>query len=150
MSPAAFIDANIPIYAAGRPHPLKKPSIEVLRLIPEHPQAFMTDAEVLQELIHRYISLRMWPSGKEVFRQFAVLMTSRVESVQAADVEFAATMVDDHPQLASRDLVHVAVMERLGLRRIISGDKGFDRLPGIERLDPGRFDDWQASLLSGS
>ena len=150
MSPAAYIDANIPIYAAGRLHPLKKPSIEVLRLIPEHPQAFMTDAEVFQELIHRYISSRMWPLGKEVFRQFAVLMTSRVESVQAADLEFAAVIADVHPQLASRDLVHVAVMERLGLRRIILGDKGFDRLPGIERPDPGRFDDWQASLLSGS
>ena len=101
----------------------------------------MTDAEALQELIHRYISSRMWPLGKEVFRQFAVLMTSRVESVQAADLEFAAVIADVHPQLASRDLVHVAVMERLGLRRIISGDKGFDQLPGIDHLPRTQVDD---------
>jgi predicted nucleic acid-binding protein len=34
------------------------------------------------------------------------------------------------------DAYHVALMQRLGLDRIVSFDKGFDRAPGITRLEP--------------
>ncbi len=40
MSPAAFLDANVPIYAAGRPHSLKEPCARILLLVAERPQAF--------------------------------------------------------------------------------------------------------------
>ena len=79
MSPAAFIDANVPIYAAGRAHPLKGPCIQVLLLAAEHPQSFLTDAEVLQEMLHRYLALRLWPQGREAFRRFSEIMQERVD-----------------------------------------------------------------------
>ena len=147
MSPAAFIDANAPIYAAGRAHPLKEPCAQILLLAAEHPQAFVTDAEVLQELLHRYLALRLWPQGREAFWRFSELMADRVEPVQIADVEGAATLADSHQQLSSRDLLHAAVMQRLGLRQIISADAGFDTLPGIERLDPADLARWRESVL---
>jgi predicted nucleic acid-binding protein len=34
----------------------------------------------------------------------------------------------------ARDAVHLAVMRRHGVRRILSFDAGFDAEPGIERL----------------
>lgn len=37
MSPAVFIDANVPIYAGGRNHPSKEPSARVLLMVVEHP-----------------------------------------------------------------------------------------------------------------
>ena len=147
MSPAAFIDANVPIYAAGRAHPLKEPCVQVLLLAAEHPQVFVTDAEVLQELLHRYLSIRLWPLGREAFLRFGELMEDRIEAIQAGDVQRAATLADDHSELASRDLLHAAVMERLGLRCIISADAGFDRIQWVERLDPARFTDWRPTLL---
>lgn len=147
MSPAAFIDANIPIYAAGRAHRLKAPCIQVLLLAADYPQAFVTDAEVLQELLHRYLSLRLWPQGREAFRRFSELMQERIEAVQAKDIQAAAALADAHQELSARDLLHVAVMRRLGLRRIISADTGFDRLPEIERLDPAQLAEWQGSVV---
>ena len=63
MSPAAFIDANVPIYAAGREHPYKSPCADILRMVAENPQAFITDAEVLQELVHRYLAQGRWALG---------------------------------------------------------------------------------------
>ncbi len=48
MSRPTFLDANVPIYAAGRPHRLKEPCAQVLMLAAERPEAFLTDAEVLQ------------------------------------------------------------------------------------------------------
>ncbi len=147
MSPAAFIDTNIPIYAAGKPHPLKGPCVDILLLVAEYPQSFVTDAEVLQELLHRYLALRLWPQGRIAFRRFSEVMRDRVEAVQAADMERAADLADAHQDLGGRDLLHAAVMQRLGLRHIISADTGFDRLPEVERLDPTQVASWQGLVL---
>jgi predicted nucleic acid-binding protein len=146
MSPPTFLDANVPIYAAGRPHRLKQPSAQVLMLAAERPAAFVTDAEVLQELLHRYLALRLWPQGKEVFHRFADLMRDRVEPVQAADVEQAARLADKYPELGARDLLHAAVMLRLGVHRLVSADVGFDGLSELERLDPMNVDEWRENL----
>ena len=146
MSPATFLDANVPIYAAGRPHRLKEPSSQVLMLAAQSPASFVTDAEVLQELLHRYLALRLWAQGKEVFHCFAELMRERVEPVQGADVEQAARLADEYPELGARDLLHAAVMRRLGVRRLVSADAGFDRLSGLERLDPAGVETWRDKL----
>jgi len=142
MSPAVFIDANIPIYAAGRAHPLKAPCARVLILAAEHPRAFATDAEVLQELVHRYVASARWALGHEVLWNFAEVMRDRIEPVAATDILEAAKLADHHPGISARDLVHAAVMRRLGADHIISADADFDRLPDITRLDPLRVDAW--------
>jgi hypothetical protein len=148
MSPPTFLDANVPIYAVGRPHPLKEPSAQVLMLVAEQSEAFLTDAEVLQELLHRYLALRLWTQGRDVFHHFAELMRERVEPVHAVDVERAALLADQYPDLAARDLLHAAVMSRLGVRSIVSADAGFDRLPEVERLDPTDVGLWRGKLAS--
>ncbi len=147
MSPPTFLDANVPIYAAGRPHRLKEPCAQVLMLAAERPEAFLTDAEVLQELLHRYLALRLWPEGRDVFHRFADLMRERVEPVQAIDVEQAALLADELPELGARDLLHAAVLSRLGVQRIISADAGFDRLSEMERLDPTEVEAWRDRIL---
>ena len=35
------------------------------------------------------------------------------------------------------DAYHVALMQRLGLRHIVSFDKEFNRVPGVTRVEPG-------------
>lgn len=147
MSPPAFLDTNIPIYAAGRAHPLKEPCGRVLALTAKHPYAFVADAEVLQELLHRYLALRLWPQGSQILGHFATLLEGQVEPVYAADVKEAASLADGHRELAARDLLHVAVMKRLGVRRIVSADRGFDQLQGIERLDPIDVAAWAEDVV---
>jgi len=39
-----------------------------------------------------------------------------------------------HRQMSARDALHLAIMERYGVERILSFDAGFDGFPGIERL----------------
>lgn len=70
MSRVVFIDANVPIYAAGREHRYRGSRSRVLLLVAEHPQWFLTDAEVLQELVHRYVSSGRWALGREVLENF--------------------------------------------------------------------------------
>ena len=146
MSPAVFIDANVPIYAAGGDHPHKEPCARILRMAAEDPQPFVTDSEVLQELMHRYLASGRWELGLEVLRAFAEALHGRIEPVHAVDVLAAAELADRHPDVSSRDLVHTAVMQRLGASRIISADTDFDRLEGIDRLDPSSVMEWERSI----
>jgi predicted nucleic acid-binding protein len=39
-----------------------------------------------------------------------------------------------HRRLSARDALHIAVMERHDVARILSFDSGFDGIPGITRL----------------
>ena len=145
MTPV-FLDANIQTYSAGRDHPMREPSRRILALVADNPDAFVTDAEVLQELLHRYLALRYWPAGRDSIEEFAHLMTGRIEPMFAVDVARAAQLADSYPGLSARDLVHAAVMFRVGSSRIATADTGFDLIEGIERLDPMKVDQWQGTL----
>jgi uncharacterized protein len=146
MTSPIFIDTNVPIYAVGRPHPLKGPCTEVLRLVGQRPRAFITDAEVLQELIHRYLALRIWPQGRAVVRDFGMLMSGRIEPLFDTDILAAAGLADRDSGLSGRDLVHLAVMARVGSAAVISADRDFDRAGDIRRFDPLDVAGWRAEL----
>lgn len=144
---AHFIDVNIPIYAVGRAHPYREFAWRILDLANERPREFVTDSEALQEIIHYYIAGRRWIEGRATLEQFAETMQGRIEPVYSEDVLLAAEMVDRYSGIDSRDLVHTAVMRRLGITSIISADTGFDRIDGIQRLDPLDLDQWENSML---
>jgi predicted nucleic acid-binding protein len=146
MTSRIFIDANIPIYAIGRDHPLRGPSKRIIALIPDYPDRFFTSAEVLQELLHRYLSLRIWREARDGFWDFVTSMGGKVESILPGDVEQAARLADDDYSLSARDLIHVAVIRRVGANRIVSADRGFDRVSDIERLDPADVGRWRSLL----
>jgi len=148
MSPPIFVDANVPIYAAGRPHPLKEPCVRILHLAAERPRMFFTNAEVLQEMLHRYLALNLWPQGREVLERFSTIMRERIEPVYAVDVEAAAALADRHAssRLSARDLLHAAVIGRVGATEVVSADRGFGKFSGIKLLEPKDFDAWQPRL----
>ena len=148
MSPPAFVDANVPIYAAGREHDNKEPCARVLMMAAEHPQSFVTDVEVLQELLHRYVATGRWALGRQVLRSFAELMHDRIEPVYEEDIHLAARLADSPPRISARDLVHAAVMQRLGADQIVSTDTDFDRLPDVVRLEPADIGQWGDSIFA--
>jgi predicted nucleic acid-binding protein len=141
-----FLDANVPMYVAGEEHPLKAPCTRILRLASDYPASFVTDAEVLQELLTRYLALNRRSRAWEVVGDFALVMQGRIEAVTAADVVNAAEASQTHRSLSARDLLHAEVMRRLDVTRLISADSGFDAVGGIERLDPGLLDTWEETL----
>ena len=142
MPPAAFIDANVPIYAAGREHPYREPCIRVLAAVNDNPEAFVTDAEVFQEIMHPYLRTQRWDAGQVVVESFAAMMHGRVSPVTIDDVLTAGQLAREQQGLSSRDFLHLAVMRRLGVTHIVTADADFDRMPGIIRLDPADDIDW--------
>ena len=81
---------------------------------------------------------------------FAELMHGRIEPVHGEDALLAARLADGHTEISARDLLHAAVMQRLGTDRIISADADFDRLQGVTKLDPARVREWGNSVLERS
>ncbi len=136
MNRPYFVDANIPIYAAGTAHPLKDPALRILRLAAQRPESFLTSAEVLQELIHYYSARNRWQLGYQVLHRFAAVMSGRIESVHPEDALRAAEMVGQQAGVSARDCFHAAVMQRVGTDRIVSADQNLDRIPWLQRLDP--------------
>jgi predicted nucleic acid-binding protein len=141
-----FLDANIPIYAAGRPHPLQAPCLQVLGLAAAHPEAFYTNSEVLQQLLHRYLRLGIWPRGRDHLMDFASVLRGRIVEVTDQDVLEAAISADQYPGMNSRDLVHAAVMRRVGADSVVSADHHFDRFSSLRRLDPADLANWRAKV----
>jgi hypothetical protein len=128
-----FIDSNVPMYLVGAEHPNKATARRVLERLVAAGEPMVTSAEVFQEMLHRYAALRRLDA---VGPAFAVLhgMADRVLDIGVADVERARVWVMATPDLSARDALHVAVMERENVDRILSFDGAFDRLAFLSRV----------------
>lgn len=52
-----FVDSNIPMYLIGAAHPHKAEAQVILERLIAAGQRLVTDAEVLQEILHRYTAI---------------------------------------------------------------------------------------------
>jgi predicted nucleic acid-binding protein len=74
------------------------------------------------------------------------LTAGRIAAVLDTDVVQAAALAGSYPRLSARDLLHVAVMRRLGATHIVSADQDFDVVADLQRLDPGEVSTWRGSF----
>jgi len=128
-----LIDSNIPMYLVGAPHPHKTDAQRLLEKLVSERQRLVTDAEVLQEILHRYVAINRRDAIQPAFDALCAV-TDQVIPVDHAAVERAKEIVLGHPRLSARDAVHLAVMEQQGIEQILSFDSGLDGFPGITRL----------------
>ena len=130
-----FIDSNVPMYLVGADHTHKHTARRVLERLIAGSQRLVTDAEVIQEILHRYTAIRrrdaIGPCVDALLELADEVFEIRVEdSLRARDLVFS----DVPGGLSARDAIHVAVMERCGVRRVLSFDAGFDAVPSLERI----------------
>jgi len=128
-----FIDSNIPMYLVGAAHPYKTDVQRLLERAIIDRQRLVSDAEVLQEILHRYIAIGRRDAIQPAFDAL-LRIVDEVFPVGLSEVERAKIIVSGHPELSARDAIHLATMETAGVNRIMSFDAGFDHYPGIIRL----------------
>jgi uncharacterized protein len=128
-----FVDSNIPMYLVGAPHPHKTDARRWLEELVSGQERLVTDAEVLQEILHRYVSIAR-PDAIQPAFDALLGVVDQVFSVDQGAVERAKQIVLGHKALSARDAVHLAIMQIHGIKRILSFDRGFDSFPGITRL----------------
>lgn len=128
-----LIDSNIPMYLVGAAHPHKRDAQRLLEQLVSERRRLVADAEVLQELLHRYVAINRRDAIQPAFDALLGIV-DQVLDVNLAAVERARAIVLGHPRLSARDALHLAVMEQHGIQHILSFDAGFDGFPGIVRL----------------
>lgn len=127
-----LVDSNIPMYLVGGDHPNRARAHTALLSLAAAGERLVTDAEVLQEILHRYALTERTHLVGEALK--AVLdLTVDVFPMEREDVLLAAEVARD-ARLSARDAIHVAVMRRRGITRVLSFDRGFDAVEGIERI----------------
>jgi uncharacterized protein len=123
------------IYALGGEHPYR-----------DHCRAVMDDgvrgllfAEASVELIHEFAYVRCRrgiPRAVAVRDARDVAATSRLHPVAQSDIERALELWCEHERLDMRDAIFAAQALNRGIDAILSTDRGFDGIAGLERIDP--------------
>jgi predicted nucleic acid-binding protein len=127
-----LIDSNIPMYLVGGEHPNKAAARNSLELAIAARERLVTDAEVLQEILHRYVAINRRDAINPA-TEALLAVVDEVLPVEQTDVDLARRIVlTSH--LSARDAIHLAVMQRRGIGEIMTFDRAFDGLPGITRL----------------
>lgn len=121
------------MYLIGAEHPLRGRARERLDEAVAANESLCSDAEVLQEFLHRYTAI-----GRPEFIDpaFAALLgvVDVVYPIERADIERARRIMRTVTRLSARDALHLAVMQARDIGQILSFDSGFDGIPGIERI----------------
>jgi hypothetical protein len=121
------------MYLVGASHPHKIGAQRWLEELVSARERLATDAEVLQEILHRYVSIERPDAIQPAFDALLGVVDD-VFPVDRSAVERAREIVLGRKGLSARDAVHLAVMQAQGINRILSFDRGFDNYPGITRL----------------
>jgi predicted nucleic acid-binding protein len=126
-----FVDSNLPMYVAGREHPLRGPGHRFLERARAGEIEICTSTEVLQEILYRYSALKRRDLAVAVYDLF-VQLCPVVFPVTLADTDRAKSLLADG--ISVRDAVHAAVMAGNGVTDIATFDTGFDAIGGITRV----------------
>lgn len=121
------------MYLVGGAHPHKADAQLILEGLVAAKHRLVCDAEVLQEILHRYSAIER----REAIRPALHVLLGVVDEVlpiELEDVLRAAEIVSGKKRQRARDALHIAVMERHGISSIFSFDADYDRWPGLERI----------------
>lgn len=128
-----FVDSNIPMYLIGKPHPHKVDAQRLIEAALSGGEALVTGAEVLQEICHRYVAIGRREAIQPAFDAMLGIV-DQVLPLEVAEASAAKDILLRYPSLSARDAIHVAVMRRHGVERIMTFDRGFDEYPSIVRI----------------
>ena len=121
------------MYLVGGVHPHRAETQVLVEGLLAAGERLVTDAEVLQEILHRYTAIDRHDRIGPAF-QALLGIVDEVFPVEKADVLRAAEIVQHRASFSARDAIHIAVMEHHGIQSILSFDADFDRWPGLQRI----------------
>lgn len=128
-----FVDSNVPMYLIGGDHPHKADARRLLERLTSERQRLVTDAEVFQEIMHRYRAIDR-PAAIQPAFDLLDRLVDDVFPVDGDAVRAAKDVLLARWELSARDALHVAVMQANDVSQVLSFDRDFDEVPGIERL----------------
>ena len=121
------------MYLIGAAHPHKTDSQQLLERCISRNERLVTDAEVLQEILHRYVAIQRRDAIQAAFETLLTIV-DEVFPITQRDLQRAKEIVLGSRALSARDALHLAVMEHNSVENILTFDRGFDGFPGVTRI----------------
>jgi predicted nucleic acid-binding protein len=121
------------MYLVGAEHPHKKRARDLLDGCFDDNERLVTDVEVFQEILHRYDAIQRRDAIQPAFDVLHGIV-DEIFSVDTDDVERAKETLLTSSELSARDSLHLAVMRRHRIERILTFDDGFDGVPDLVRI----------------
>lgn len=128
-------DTSIFVYALGADHPYKEPCREIVRMAATGDLQGEASGDLLQELVHQCL--------RRTGDRFAAAQAARNvaklawwHSVEPNDVQRGIDLFEAHDGLDARDAVFAALAINRGIDAILTPDRAFDEIDGLERVDP--------------
>jgi predicted nucleic acid-binding protein len=135
-----FIDTAVVMYANGANHPFREACRSIMIQVADGQLEATTSSEVVQEILHRFVSIRRPEIGIAMAR-VTMDAFAPVLPITHALMRRVPELAARYPSLSARDLVHVATCIHEGIDEIITPDRGFDQVAELRRVDPMSFAD---------
>lgn len=121
------------MYLIGATHPHKTDSQQLLERCISRNERLVTDAEVLQEILHRYVAIQRRDAIQAAFETLLAIV-DEVFPITQRNLQRAKEIVLGSRAISARDALHLAVMEHNSVENILTFDRGFDGFPGVTRI----------------
>lgn len=128
-------DTAVFVYARGAQHDYRDPCRLLVSLAREGRLMGEASVELVQEYAH-ILRRRGLAPGLVQAQARDVAATCLLHDFTGADLQLALNLLGGHPTLRVRDAVHAATALRRGIPVIVSPDRDFDGIAGLERVDP--------------
>lgn len=134
MSIRFLYDTAVFVYAVGGEHPLREPC----RAIVGAARDGRLQGEASVELVHEYAHLVLRRTGdrpRAAREARAVWQLCTLHEASVADLA-RAIEVFESSAVGGRDALHAATALNRGIPYVLSPDRSFDSVVGLERIDP--------------
>jgi predicted nucleic acid-binding protein len=130
-----LIDANVFMYAAGSDHPNKSLSRQLLVRVASGEVEAAVDAEVLQEILHRYRSIGRWDDGRTVYDLVRTIVPL-VIPITDLILDRCRHLMDKYPEIMARDALHAAAVLETKANGFYTFDSDFEIINEVQIIQP--------------
>lgn len=128
-------DTNVLVYAVGGPHPYREPCRDIVARQGDGALSGEVTAVVIAEFAHqRFRQVRDRQEASVRARQAGAAF--RVHALDENDAELALDLYARSSGLDAFDALLAAAALNRGVDAVVSADRAFDGVEGIERVDP--------------
>jgi uncharacterized protein len=140
MSDTVFLDVNVFMYAAGKPHVYKNPCLHILKDVEQQALSVAVNTEIFQELLYRYSHIGIPEKGIQLCNDI-MRYPLLILPITKADIQLAIELFDQikNKGVKPRDTIHAATLKNNGINQLISADKDFDNFNFLSRIDPMNY-----------
>jgi predicted nucleic acid-binding protein len=130
-----LLDTTVLVYAAGAEHPLREPCRRLMRAHREGGIHAATTGEVVQEFIHVYGRRRPRSAAAELARRYLAALP--LLSPTRAEIEIGVDICERHEAVGAFGAVLAGVTLGRNLQALISADRAFGTIMGLNWVSPG-------------